>query len=594
MNHILRRRLGHLTIAMSAATLAVVLWWVWHWQLERTTNEARQHADSRLALYTSSLNGALERFTYLPGLLARHSLVQAAVVDEVGVFTEQVNQYLARVAERSGAEAIFLMDDQGVTIAASNHASEESFLGHHYDFRPYFQDAMDGGQGEFFAIGSTSGRAGYFVSAAVEGGTAGRPGGVLVVKVSLEALQASWRQAGEQVLLSDTNGVVILSSRPEWRYHRLDDIDASAMEEINDQRQFLATPLRPLGERLPDASLHIGSAGSGDLGERYFDLTLPQATLGWTMHYLVPVRPLYTAARNALLAASVASLALLLLALWLSERQRRQRLRDREARIIHEANERLEARVKARTRELEAAQAELVQAAKLAALGTMAAGIAHELNQPLAGIRTYAASGARLLERGREATAINNFHHIHDLSNRLATLIRQLKIFARKGGALEPVDLGARLYFVLELLEDRLQRQGVTLYLDLPEASTVWVAGDGVRIEQLLTNLLRNALDALRDVPSPRLEIRVSLSPERVELVVADNGPGIDETTLEHIFDPFYTTKEVGDGLGLGLFIAYGIVQDLKGRIRAENRPASLGGAIFHIELSRDNEDTPT
>lgn len=588
-------------IVIAAATLALVLWWVWHWQLERVTHEARQHADSRLALYTGSLDGALERFSYLPGLLARHSLVQAAAVDEVGVFTAQVNRYLAQVAERSGAKAIFLMDDEGVTIAASNHADEDSFLGHHYAFRPYFQDAMATGQGEFFAIGSTTGRAGYFVSAAVKGGASGRPAGVLVVKVSLEGLQDNWRQAGEQVLLSDANGVVILSSRPEWRYRRLGDIGDNAMQEINDQRQFLETPLRPLGKRLPDGSLHIGSAGNGDVGERYFDMTLPQSTLGWTMHYLVPVRPLYTVARNALLAASGATLALLLLGLWLRERQKRQRLRDREARIIREANERLEARVQARTQELEAAQAELVQAGKLAALGTMAAGIAHELNQPLAGIRTYAASGARLLERGREATAITNFRHIHDLSDRLATLIRQLKIFARKGGALEPVDLGARLHFVLGLLEDRLQRQEVELHLALPEASPAWVAGDSVRVEQLLTNLLRNAMDALHDVPSPRLDIRVTLGPQRVDLFVADNGPGIDEATLEHIFDPFYTTKEVGDGLGLGLFIAYGIVQDLNGRIRAENRPGRLGGAVFHVELSRvedeasrqpDHEDT--
>jgi len=592
VNQVLRRRLGRLTIAITAAALAVMLWWVWHWQLERVTNEARRHADSRLALYSSSLNGALERFTYLPGLLARHSLVQAAVVDEVGVFTEQVNRYLAHVAESSGAEAIFLMDDEGVTIAASNYASDASFLGHHYDFRPYFQDAMAEGQGEFFAIGSTTGRAGYFVSAAVQGGASGRPGGVLVVKISLEALQDSWRQAGEQVLLSDTNGVVILSSRPEWRYRRLDDIGVNAMEEIHEQRQFLKTPLRPLGERLPDGSLHVGDTSTGDLGERYLDLTLPQTTLDWTMHYLLPVRPLYTVARNALLAASGTTLALLLLGLWLRERQKRQRLRDREARIIQEANERLEARVKARTQELEAAQAELVQAGKLAALGTMAAGIAHELNQPLAGIRTYAVSGARLLERGREATAIDNFRHIHDLSDRLATLIRQLKIFARKGGTLESVDLVARLQFVLELLRDRLERQKVELHLELPEDSTAWVAGDSVRIEQLLTNLLRNALDALRDTPSPRLDVRVDLAPEQVELVVADNGPGIDEATLEHIFDPFYTTKEVGDGLGLGLFIAYGIVQDLKGRIRAENRPAHLGGAVFHVILTRVNGES--
>jgi len=326
------------------------------------------------------------------------------------------------------------------------------------------------------------------------------------------------------------------------------------------------------------------------VGERYFITSSPLSTLGWRMHYLVPVRPLYASARDAVLVAAAGCLALLLLGLWLRERQQRLWLREREARIMREANERLESRVASRTRELESAQAELVQAGKLAALGTMAAGIAHELNQPLAGIRTYAASGARLLERGREATAADNFRRIQGLSDRLATLIRQLKLFARKGGAREPVDLAARLDFVLELLDDRLTRQGVRLTVERPGASGagVWVAGDEVRVEQLLTNLLRNALDALRDVASPQLTVTLAVEDSQVTLTVADNGPGIEAEVLEHLFDPFYTTKAVGDGLGLGLFIAFGIVQDLAGRIRAENRPADEGGgARFCVELPR-------
>lgn len=563
-----------------ALLVAAGLWSVWQWQYTQAVREAERHAQSRLALYTTTLQGALERFAYLPELLARQSLVQAALADEVGVFTDQVNRYLAQVAERSGAEAIFLMDAEGVTIAASNHASEDSFLGHHYAFRPYFHDAMAEGQGEFFAIGSTTGRAGYFVSAAVEGGVAGRPQGVLALKVSLESLQASWRRGGEKVLLSDANGVVILSSRPEWRYRRLNDIAPHAMDEIRSQRQFLDEPLHPLGERLPDGSLRIGSDG---LGERFLDLPLTQATLGWTMHYLAPVRPLYVGARNALLAAAGATLALLLLGLWLRERQKRQRLRDREARIIHEANERLEARVQERTRELEAAQAELVQAGKMAALGTMAAGIAHELNQPLSGIRTYAANGERLLSRGRPDAADANFQRIQVLCERQDALIRQLKLFARRGDTREPVDLVERLDFVLELLDERLTEQGMELALDRPEAPAPRVLGDPLRLEQLLTNLLRNALDALRGVAAPRLEIGLAREADQWVISVADNGPGIEEEALAHLFDPFYTTKAVGDGLGLGLFICYGIVQDLDGRITAGNR--KTGGAWFRVTL---------
>lgn len=569
-------------------TLLIItgLWLAWHWQYAQAERDARHHAHGRLALYTTTLQGALERFTYLPGLLARQPLIRAALDDEAGIFTPQVNTYLEEVAQRSGAEAIFLMDAEGATVAASNHAMDDSFLGHHYPFRPYFRDAMLTGRGEFFAIGSTTGRPGYFISEAVEGGAASQPQGVLALKVSLESLQESWHRGGENVLLSDANGVVILSSRPEWRYRRLDDIDPHAMDEIRDQRQFLDLPLRHLGEPLPDGSLRIGSNG---LGERFLDLPLAQDTLGWTMHYLVPVRPLYVVARNALLAAAGASLAALLLGLWLRERQKRQRLRDREAGIIREANEGLEARVEERTRELEATQTELVQAGKLAALGTMAAGIAHELNQPLSGIRTYAANGERLLSRGRPDAAEANFQRIQALCERQDALIRQLKLFARRGDSREPVDLVERLDFVLELLDERLTEQGVELIFDRPEAPPPRVLGDPLRLEQLLINLLRNALDALRGVAAPRLEISLLFETDQWVISIIDNGPGIAEAALAQLFDPFYTTKAVGDGLGLGLFICFGIVQDLDGRITTGNR--KTGGAWFRVALPAAHEE---
>ncbi|WP_244613072.1 ATP-binding protein [Modicisalibacter radicis] len=617
MSPVRRRRLRRLAAFAGGLVTVVLLWWVWHWQFDNALREARRHADTRLALYTSSLDGALERFTYLPDLLARQPLIRSALGRQPqdtlnAAMIRRINEHLARVAARSGAEAIYLMNARGLTVAASNAAGEDSFVGHRYDYRPYFRQAMQGGQGEFFAVGSTTGRPGYFVSAAVTAGDVSAPAaagaasppaasdappagetrassplGVVAVKVSLESLQADWRQAGEKVLLSDAHGVVILSSRADWRYRYLGGMDAEALGEIRAQRQFNGTDLRPLGERLGDGSLLVDGNG---VGERFFTAMAASGAggLGWRMHYLVPVRPLYASARNAVLVAGALCLALLLLGLWLRERQQRLWLREREARLMRDANERLESRVEARTRELESAQAELVQAGKLAALGTMAAGIAHELNQPLAGIRTYAASGARLLERGRPDSAQDNFQRIQALSERLATLIRQLKLFARKGGAREPIDLRARLDFVLDLLDERIARQQVDLELALPEgARPIHVAGDTVRIEQLLTNLLRNALDALREVKAPRLTVSVAMSDTRVVLTVGDNGPGIDEAVIEQLFDPFFTTKEVGDGLGLGLFIAYGIVQDLDGRIRAENRTGAPGGAAFIVELPR-------
>nr|WP_183388781.1 ATP-binding protein [Halomonas organivorans] len=565
----------------AAGLLAATLWWcVWQWQFQQSLEIARQHADNRLSLYSTTLEGALARFAFLPRLLAGQAPVRSAVLEPSGHTIDRVNRYLEQVAEDAGAEAIFLLDRRGDTVASSNHDSPDSFIGHHYGFRPYFQDALDEGEGEFFAIGSTTERAGYFVSAPVVSTADGRAVGVVAIKVALESLQASWRRAGETVLLSDANGVVILSSRPGWRYRALAPITAAAMDEIRQQRQFLDQSLERLGRVLADDSLAIGDGSSS---ERYLDLSREQQRLGWTMHYLVPMRPLYLDARNAFLAAAGATLVLLLLALWLRERQKRQRLRDREARIVREANERLEERVVERTQALQEAQEELVQAGKLASLGTMAAGIAHELNQPLSGIRTYAANGVRLLAKGREEAAASNFTRIQSLCDRQDALIRQLRLFARRGGSREPIDLEERLTFVLELLDERIRRQGVEVVIEHGEAPRLPVLGDALRLEQLLTNLLRNALDALVPIERPRLAICLAADGESMTLRIADNGPGLDEAILSRLFDPFFTTKAVGDGLGLGLFICFGIVQDLEGRISAANLPQ--GGACFEVTL---------
>ncbi|AQU84147.1 MULTISPECIES: sensor histidine kinase [unclassified Halomonas] len=574
-----------LVVASLVVLSLLGLWWLWHWQYSQAEADAQRHANNRLALYTSSLQGALERFTYLPGLLAQQPLIQAVLREPSDIFLSPVNQHLALVAERSGADAIFLMNEQGVTLASSNYDLDQSFIGHDYRFRPYFFDAMQNGSGEFFAIGSTTGEPGYFTSYAVTLSDDTGAEGVLVVKVSLEALQDDWRRAQENVILSDANGVVILSSREQWRFRHIDGLSEDALVQIDAQRQFLDRPLSPLGRRLRDDTLVIGGQG---VGERFLVTSLPLSTLGWSMHYLSPVRPLYTSARNLLLAGLVTLLALLLFGLWLRERQKRQHMRDAQAKMIQQTNILLEERVQERTQALEDAQAELVQAGKLAALGTMAAGIAHELNQPLSGIRTYAANGERLLALGRLDMASDNFQRIQVLSKRLARLIEQLKLFARKGGSRDSVNLQASLDFVLELLEERFQQQQVRLERDGDWQQPLLVRGDEVRLEQLLTNLLRNALDALGNIPNGIIRLHAEVTLEQVLLTIHDNGPGLPQDVIEQMFDPFFTTKPVGEGLGLGLFISYGIVQDLGGKLSAGNHPA--GGAWFRLALPRGEE----
>lgn len=646
-----RRRLAWLALSVGLLAGLLVLSALWHWELARGERDARQHAATRLNFYASTLNAELSRFQWLPELLARQARVRVALgAEDIRSFAmgsvdvpEQtgtadaleegadLNRHLQRVARASGAAAIFLTDRDGLTVAASNFAEADSFVGYRYDYRPYVIDALAQGRGEFFAVGNTTGRPGYFVSAPVLD-AAGQPLGVMVVKVSLEALEDTWRQAGETVLLADANRIVLLASRRNWKYRALAAIEPQALDSIRAQQQFRGAPLTPLSRELEDGSLVLGDhqelattqavrLPTAAMGQRYLDESLASGPLGWQLHFLMPLRPLYVQARNVVLVGLAVMLGLAMLGLWMRERQARLGLIRREAVMMREINERLEARVAQRSRELEATRDELVQAGKLAALGTMAAGIAHELNQPLVGIRTYAASGEKLLARGiasaatrpelnvRAAeSATGNFARIGELSERLADMIRQLRVFVRPASQQAPVALALvpRVDFALELLAERITALGLEVERDaLPRA--VMVMGEQVRLEQVLTNLIRNALDALegqvraqqargsdelrgesRDGPArPCLRLSWQAWPAVASLEgqpggclrIEDNGPGIDPALRATLFDPFTTTREVGEGMGMGLFLSYGLARDLGGQLRLADGASSTGGA---------------
>lgn len=226
---------------------------------------------------------------------------------------------------------------------------------------------------------------------------------------------------------------------------------------------------------------------------------------------------------------------------------------------------------------------DLIQAAKLAALGQMAAGLSHELNQPLAAIRSHAYNSALLLERGRPEEARKAIGRIQALTTRAADLIAHLRRFARKPGVvLNPVSVGDVVETALSLFEPRFAAERVTLTRELP-AGRLHVHAEEIRLEQVLVNLIANALDAVTGMEDAAIAIGARRSGHKVEIWVADSGPGIDRSHLERIFDPFFTTKPVGSGLGLGLSLSYNIIKDLGGTLAvAETGP---GGTRFLITL---------
>jgi len=276
---------------------------------------------------------------------------------------------------------------------------------------------------------------------------------------------------------------------------------------------------------------------------------------------------------------------LLALTFWVSSRKTTHRmvLFQRESAELRQLNARLQREIAEREKmekTLEVAEQTLAQSSKLAVLGEMSAAVSHELNQPLAAMKTYLAGARLLLQRKRPDEAMSSFQRIDDLIDRMGAITKQLKSYARKGSdAFEPVDTRAAVSSALAMMEPQLKTRKVTINRTLP-SDPVMILGDRLRLEQVIINLLRNALDATKGVKDPTIDI-VLAAGDQVRLTVRDNGEGIED--LDELFEPFYTTKQPGDGVGLGLAISSGIVNDLGGRLTARN--AAAGGAVFEVRL---------
>jgi two-component system C4-dicarboxylate transport sensor histidine kinase DctB len=289
---------------------------------------------------------------------------------------------------------------------------------------------------------------------------------------------------------------------------------------------------------------------------------------------------------NGVLALGITALALLLALgfYFLSRRATRQSTFFKaESEELRALNDRLSTEITQRERaerNLQVAEASLEQSSKLAALGEMSAAVSHELNQPLAAMRTYLAAAKLLLSRKRSEEALSSFQRIDDLIGRMGTITQQLKSYSRKGSEdLIPVDFVSSINTSISMMAPQLGQQSVEITKSLPD-TPVSVLADPVRLEQVIVNLLRNALDAMKGQTERYLQISLTAG-EMATLTIQDNGPGIEN--LDEMFEPFFTTKKPGEGVGLGLAISSSIAQDLDGRLFARN--VSPRGAVFEFQL---------
>lgn len=556
--------------------------WAMHQAKRQSMETDARRASQQLTLYANALHTLIERYRALPAVLALDPELIAALR---GPVTEQVQDALNRKLERingaANSSTLELLDRTGLAIAASNWRLPTTYVGSNYGFRPYFKQTRSHGSGRFYAVGVTSGVPGYFLANAVTD-EQGRFLGAMVVKLEFPELEREWRQGSDILLVSDARGITFIANQDGWRYRELQPISPADRAELAETRQYDKQPLVPLQHQvLTDfgANSHLSRVQGPDGSVDYLWESLPLEAEGWTLHLLR--KPQVSAdGRNAALTAAAIWLSLVFAALFVSQRLRlahlRQRSRNELKRLVEE-----------RTRELRTAQEGLVQSAKLAALGQMSAALAHEINQPLTTQRMQLETLRLLLDHGRYDEARQALEPLEQMLTRMAALTGHLKTFARNspGGLRERLDLATVVDQALHLLDARIRGEGVEVALYL--ARPAWVRGDAIRLEQVLINLLRNALDAMADKRYKRLEIRIEADDGQWRLSVLDSGGGIPQADLARIFDPFFTTKPVGEGLGLGLAISYGIVHEAGGQLQAENLP---GGARLSLTLPRDLE----
>jgi two-component system C4-dicarboxylate transport sensor histidine kinase DctB len=559
----------------------------WFGAMEAGKRRLLARMDSELAVLVRSVDSEVERFRYLPSVVARDGRIRAALASRAPADVEAADRYLAAVRADSHADELYVMAADGLTIAASNYAEPSSFVGENYRFRPYYQDALAKGAGRYYAVGVTTGEPGYFLSSAI--GDGGRVVGVAVVKVDMRPLEQTWAESGTFAAVSDRDDVIFLTGHAAWKYRPLRPLPAHVLAQVAAARKYdgvdlaAAVPVFPSGSS--DRTIDIPESGGAHLLRSV--AMAPDGWQLWTASSLAPVRA------NAMLVALLAAFgAMLVSGVGLYLRQRRLLVRAKL-----EQHDLLERRVVARTAELareiddrrraedelREAQASLIHAAKLAALGRMSTAIVHEVSQPLAAMENTLASTGLLAERGDAEAVAGKVRQARDLVRRIQRTVKSLKSFARnEQGRLESVDVERAVAAAVEVAAHRIAAEGVALEVEAP-AVPVRVRANAVRLEQVILNLVTNALDAVAGRSRPTVRIRTGRAGGNVHIHVEDNGPGIAEAVRTRIAEPFFTTKVGGQGLGLGLSISRAIVADLGGSLDFASAPG--GGCTFTVVL---------
>lgn len=574
------------------AVLAGGLTWLFSQSAE--LNTLKQASAHRIDIYSANLSREIDKYAFFPATLMLQSNIKnllsrknEATVAEV----EAINHYLEQLNQLAGTLVIYLLDQSGQVIATSNWRESDSFMREDLSWRAYFSEVASGGASHFFGVGSTRDEAGYYLSAPLI--NAQRLQGVAVIKVSLDQLERSWESVDQPVLVTDENGIIILSSVPSWKFTALQALPEAERNRLALSLQYGSKRLQPLGLQYKKQLQGEGGIinlphslatdfpevpGSGEFLLQSQSLT----DTGWKLTVLSPSNDLAEKALVQSALAAVITILLCVVLLFWNQRRRyiRERLRAREK--LQLAHDDLERKVEERTRNLQATQNELLHAGRLAVIGQLSTELSHELSQPLTALSTLAGNTIKYMDSNKWGAAKENLKRIDQLIETMKSLTNRLKLFARKSfNKYETVVVRQVIENTLCLLAARIQNQGVTVSIQVQNEGLIKCDSD--RLQQVLVNLVVNALDALEGCDDPHLDINAVVSADVLVVIVQDNGEGFSANVLEHLFEPFFTTKKADSGLGLGLAIAAGIVSDTGGILTAVNNPA--GGACFTLEI---------
>ena len=582
---------------------ALAVYWI---NRDQGLEQLQQESMRQISRQSDILENEIGRFGLLPMAASlnqnlAHYLANGAKPDA----RNDINQYLKQLNDRAGALQTYLINIDGQIVASSNSDKKDSFVGRNISYRPYFNQARPNKITTYYAIGTTGNTSGYFL--ATEVSEQQRRLGVVAVKIGLEQLEHLWRNAEEPLLLLDENQVIVLSSLPEWKYHTVGRLDKTIQTTLDHSQKYNHREIKPLAWRIIDTidqHTRLIDIPKSHRPHEYLAVSQPLPGSSMNLIMLNDTQDIYGLAwaRAIAMALIIGFASLLLHTFRLWKQYINAKLAARKA--LQHAHDRLEIKVEQRSSQLKAAneelrreieekiqaarqlqnfQQELIRTENLAVIGQLSAGIAHEINQPLAALSALSANAVRFLDINDLATVRFNLERITILVNKMGTLTNQLKSFARRSSSeLEKVDISHCVENALFLLNHQLKNAKVKVNI-LARDKNIEAYCEPIRLEQVLVNLIGNAIDATNQHSQPEIAINWFCDQQQAIIQVLDNGIGLTDEVMSHIFEPFFTTKKVS-GLGLGLALSSDIIKSFGGSIRAENN--STQGAVFTITLN--------